>query len=866
MTSLLQPAPNIRVCTVRDGRSSPRLQNGIFPFRHVPRNSISSPTSKARTFALLEKTLGTIISDLDVKIRHFCDMGNLDKAVELLPLESNLELMTYCMLLQLCADRKSLNNGRKVHSALVSRGAAVNGIMGAKLVFMYVRCGDLKQAREVFNTVANEKVFLWNLMISEYAKVGEFKECVAMFQKMLALNVELNSHTFTSVLKFLSASGSSSGGEAVHGCAVKMGLSSYNNVANALIAFYFKVGRVENAFKVFDELSDRDVVSWNSMISGCVANNAAEEALEAFLEMLQAGVAVDSATLINVLSACAGRGSLQLGRAAHGLAVKSGCAEEVTVSNVLIDMYSKCGDLIEAGRVFDRMRERSVVSWTSLMAGFTREGLSGKAISLFRRMDEEGVKPDVCMITSVLHACALAGSLESGRAVHDLVRKNGLGASLAVCNALIDMYAKCGAMADGRRVFDELRTRRDVVSWNALIGGYTRNRLYNEAVGMFVQMQPELRPDGFTVACVLPAFANLAELVKGRQIHGYALRNGFSSDLRVANALIDMYVKCGALVLARSLFDSLPVKNPVSWCLMVAGYAKHGLGREAIDAFTRICHAGIPLDEASFISILRACSHSGLLDEGYRIFNVMRHSCGIEARLEHYACIVEMLSRAGKLPQAYTFIRKMPVEPDARIWGSLLAGCRVHHDVKLAEKVAEEVFRLEPENTGYYLLLANVYAEAERWEEVEKLKKRISRRGSSSCSWIQVGGKVEIFFAGGDVNHPQKNKIDALLAELRNKMGEEGKRPKMKYALIDAEEVEKEAARCGHSESLAMAFGVLNGPPGKPVRVIKNHRVCVECHETAKLMSKVTRREIIIRDSNRFHRFKDGACSCRGYC
>ncbi|BFG27957.1 hypothetical protein CerSpe_142310 [Prunus speciosa] len=293
----------------------------------------------------------------------------------------------------------------------------------------------------------------------------------------------------------------------------------------------------------------------------------------------------------------------------------------------------------------------------------------------------------------------------------------------------------------------------------------------------------------------------------------------------------------------------------------------HGFGREAITAFNEMRKSGIKPDSISFISILYACSHSGLLDEAWRFFDSMRNEYSIVPKLEHYACMVDLLARTGNLTKAYKFINKMPIEPDATIWGSLLCGCRIHHDVKLAEKVAERVFELEPENTGYYVLLANIYAEAEKWEAVKTLRERIGRQGlkkNPGCSWIEIKGKVQIFVAGNS-SHPQATKIESLLKRLRLKMKEEGYSPKMQYALIDADEMEKEVALCGHSEKLAIAFGILNLPPEKTIRVTKNLRVCGDCHEMAKFISKTSRREIVLRDSNRFHHMKDGSCSCRGF-
>ncbi|CAI0475993.1 unnamed protein product [Linum tenue] len=574
---------------------------------------------------------------------------------------------TYCAVLQLCGELKSLQDGKEVHSVISCNDVQINGILGTRLVFMYVSCGELSQGRLVFDQVVNEKVFLWNLMINEYAKVEDFAECVYLFQKMLNAGIAADSYTFSCILKCFAASGCS---------------------------------------------------------------------------------------------------DLSLGRSVHSFGIKLHFNKETKFCNILLDMYSKCGDLAAASRVFEKTSERSVVSWTSMIQAYSRSGLLHDAIRLFHEMTSSGTKPDIFTLSAVLHACASSGSLESGKSVHNYITGQGLESNLFVCNALMDMYAKCGSMEDASLVFSQM-----------------------------------------------------------------------------------------------------PVKDIISWNTIIAGYGMHGFGKEAIRAFEEMRRDGIKPDGVSFISVLYACSHSGLVNEGWRFFNIMQKECKIEPSLEHYACMVDLLSRSGKLQMAYEFIKGMPIKPDATIWGALLCGCRIHHDVKLAERVAEHVFELEPENARYYVLLANIYAEAEKWEEVKELRVKIGRRGLKKhpgCSWIEVKGKVHVFVAK-DGSHPEVRKIEALLRKVREGMKKEGFSPKLRYALMNGDDLEKEMALCGHSEKLAMGFGILNLPPGKTVRVMKNLRVCRDCHEMAKFMSKTTGREIILRDSNFFHHFKDGSCSCRGF-
>lgn len=873
------PTPTIFWLSSPAGHDHRGLVN--FKFRYsfvfVKPNSRFSFSNSA--YACAEKiyipaleTKGNVDVELDNsgKISDLCEVGDLRNAMELLCncRNANFELDTYGSILQLCAEQKSIRDGRRVHSIIESNGVVVDGIVGAKLVFMYVKCGDLKEGRRIFDKLSEKKkVFLWNLLISEYCGSGNYGDSISLFKQMQELGIKPNTYTFSSVLKCFAAVARVEEGRQVHGLICKLGFTSYNTVVNSLISFYFVRRKVSCAQKLFDELSDRDVISWNSMISGYVKNGSEDKGIEIFIKMLAFGVDVDLATLVNVLVACANMGTLLLGKAVHSYSIKAAALDrEVMFNNTLLDMYSKCGDLNSAIRVFEKMDEKTVVSWTSMIAGYVREGLSDGAIKLFDEMKSRGVEPDVYAVTSILHACAVNCNLNSGTIVHNYIKENNLESNSFASNALMDMYAKCGSMEDAHNVFSHMK-RKDVISWNTMIGGYSKNSLPNEALDLFAEMQRELKPDSTTVACILPACASLAALDRGREIHGYALRNGYSKDKYVVNALVDMYVKCGLLVLAQSLFDMIPDKDLVSWTVMIAGYGMHGFGSEAVNSFKQMRIAGIEPDEVSFISILYACSHSGLLDEGWKFFNIMKRECQIEPKLEHYACMVDLLARTGKLAKARKFIETMPIKPDATIWGALLCGCRIHHDVILAEKVAERIFELEPENTGYYVLLANIYAEAEKWEEVQKLRKKIGQRGlkkNPGCSWIEIKGKVNIFVAG-DRSKPQAKKIELLLNRLRNKMKEDGYFPKTRYALLNADEREKEAALCGHSEKLAMAFGMLNLPPGKTIRVTKNLRICGDCHEMAKFMSKTTKREIILRDSSRFHHFKDGYCTCRGY-
>lgn len=787
-----------------------------------------------------------------------------------------IDSVTLLSVLPACAELGYELVGKVIHGYSVKTGLlwelgslerGVDENLGSKLVFMYVKCGELGYAQKVFDVMSSKSnIHVWNLLMGGYAKIGEFQESLFLFEKMHDNGITPDEHTFSCLIKCVTSLYGGRDGLVVHGYLVKLGFGAQCAVCNALILFYAKSNRTEDAILLFDGMPHRDVISWNSIISGCTFNGLHNKAIDLFLRMWLQGHELDSATLLSVLPACAQLHHWFLGRVVHGYSVKTGLIGETSLSNVLLDMYSNCSDWRSTNKIFRNMDQKNVVSWTAIITSYTRAGLFDKVAGLFQEMGLEGIRPDNFAITSALHAFAGNELLKHGKSVHGYAIRNGMEKVLPVTNALMEMYTKCGNMEEARLIFDGVMSK-DMISWNTLIGGYSRNNLANEAFSLFTEMLLQLRPNAVTMTCILPAAASLSSLERGREMHAYALRRGYLEDDFVANALMDMYVKCGALLLAQRLFDRLSNRNLISWTIMVAGYGMHGRGREAIALFEQMRLRGIEPDAASFSAILYACSHSGLRDEGWRFFDAMRHEHKIEPRLKHYNCMVDLLINTGNLNEAYEFIDSMPIDPDSSIWVSLLNGCRIHRDIKLAEEVAERVFELEPGNTGYYVLLANIYAEAEKWEAVRKLRNKIGGRGlreKTGCSWIEARGKVQVFVSDNQ-NHPQGARIAEFLDEIARRMQEEGHDPKKKYVLMGADDAVHDEALCGHSSKLAVAFGVLNLSEGRPIRVTKSSRVCTHCHEAAKFMSKMCNREIMLRDSNRFHHFEQGRCSCRGY-
>eukprot|EP01018_Ginkgo_biloba_P008630 Gb_28771 [translate_table: standard] len=560
--------------------------------------------------------------------------------------------------------------------------------------------------------------------------------------------------------------------------------------------------------------------------------------------------------------------------------------------------YAQNGHVNEALKLFQQMPERDVVSWTTMIAGYAQNGYFDKALNHFRRMQLTGVETNSDTFTSVLPACANLVSLHYGKEVHENIIRSGFQSDVFVGSAIVDMYAKCGKIDDARHVFDKMPERnvvtwnaliagyaqdarfdmalelfqkmpiRNVVSWTAMIAGYAQGGHSGEALGFFREMQlTRVTPDSDTFASVLPACANLVILHAGKEVHENIIRSGFQSDIFVGNALVDMYAKCGSIENARQVFDKMPRQDVISWTAMIVGYAMHGHGKEALQLFKQMQQSGTKPDNVTFVGVLSACCHAGLVDDGYQFFGVMSRDYHIAPAMEHYCCMVDLLGRAGHLDEAQDFINKMPIEPNAAVWGSLLGSCRVHTNIELGKCVAEHLFELDPNNPAHYVTLSNIYATAGKWDDVEKVRKMMKARRVKKmpgCSWIEVNNKVYTFVIG-DRSQPEMQEIYTKLDILSGQMKEAGYVPSTNFALHDVEDEQKEHILCHHSEKLAIAFGLINMPPGIPIRIVKNLRVCGDCHVATKFISKIVMREIIVRDANRFHHFKDGWCSCGDY-
>ncbi|KAJ4843683.1 hypothetical protein Tsubulata_016595 [Turnera subulata] len=527
-------------------------------------------------------------------------------------------------------------------------------------------------------------------------------------------------------------------------------------LATGLIKSYFQNGQITEARILFDELPERDVVAWTSMIAGYTSCNENALAWNMFCDMVKNGDdPPNSYTMSSVLKACKGMKCLSCGGLAHGLAVKSGFLDGfVYVENALMDMYATCSVSMEdAYMVFSGIREKNAVSWTTLVTGYTHRGNGHRALQIFRQMLLEEAELNPYTISIVVRACTSIGSQIYGKQIHTAVIKHGFGTNLPVMNSVLDMYCRCGCLWEGERYFHEM-SQKDLISWNTLISGYERSNSI-ESLVIFSKMELEgFSPNCFTFTSLVAACANLAALHCGQQVHGGIICRGLDGNSALANALIDMYAKCGNVTDSRKIFNDMPCKNLVSWTSMMIGYGAHGFGKQAVELFDEMVISGIIPDQIVFMAVLSACSHAGLVDQGLKYFNCMTDDYSIKPNQEIYGCVVDLLGRAGRVEEAYRLIRRMPFNADASVWGALLGACKAHNFPKLGILAAQRILDLEPNLVGTYVVLSNFYALEGKWGEFARTRKSMRDIGSkkeAGRSWIEIRNQVYSFVVGDKV-------------------------------------------------------------------------------------------------------------------
>uniref|UniRef100_A0A1D1YTS7 Pentatricopeptide repeat-containing protein At2g29760, chloroplastic n=1 Tax=Anthurium amnicola TaxID=1678845 RepID=A0A1D1YTS7_9ARAE len=688
--------------------------------------------------------------------------------------------------------------------------------------------GDLGYAFQLFSRVPRPSTFLWNTLIKACSRHGDPGESIRLYRRMRREGMEPDAHTFQFLFRACGLSASVQEGRAGHGSFLRAFGEGGVLVGNSLIHMYSELGFMDAARRVFDEVNQKDVVSWTTMVGG----------------------------------------------------------------------YAKARLVDEARMVFDEMPVRNVVSWTSLMAAYSQVGRAEEAVAVFKGMLLLDVMPDSVAIVSVLSACSQLRDLELGKWVHLYVDEQKIRISRNLTVALVDMYSKCGDLSSARRVFDstgwnilpacnamidgycklghldmarslfDFMDDRDIISFNSMISGYIQNSKFEEALTVFAELRASgLKPDNVSMVSLLTACASLGTLEQGKTLHGYILVSAIPPDVFLGTALLDMYAKCGRIDQALLVFEMMDEKDMLAWTAIISGLAMNGKGKIALDYFLLMQEEGIRPNAVAYIGVLSACSHSGLVDDGRRHFEEMRTLHRIEPEIEHYGCMIDLLARGGHLSEAEGLVESMPMEPNSVIWASLLAACSIHRNLDLAEKAAKHLLHLEPHADAVYVQLCNIYARSGQSAHASEIRRMMEKRGikkTAGCSSIVVLGQVHEFIAG-DKSHPEILEIQKMMHEISKRLKVAGYVPNISRVIIDIDEEEKEQNLFAHSERMAVAFGLMKLSSHLPIHILKNLRICEDCHLAIKFISKIWNRNIIVRDRSRFHHFTDGQCSCNDF-
>ncbi|XP_026661830.2 pentatricopeptide repeat-containing protein At5g04780, mitochondrial-like [Phoenix dactylifera] len=692
--------------------------------------------------------------------------------------------------------------------------------------------------------------------------------------------------------------------ELLHSRAIKVGLARDGQVGPGLLNLYAKCSCLDLAHKLFAEIRERDVFAWTILISGFSRNEEYETGLRLFIRMLTEGILPNRFTLASVLKCCRGSNNLKMGKGIHGWIIRNGVRLDVVLQNSILDFYAKSSTFEYAERVFEMMNERDAISWNIMIGAHLQNGdidgsmkifkmsplcdvsswntiingqmqnrLDMNALQILYHMVEIGPKFNQFTVSMALVLAGKLALLELGRQLHGQILRFGYEHDAFVRNSLIDMYCKCGKIEFSSIIFDSSSQCIDglmpkTIAWSSMVSGYVQNGRGEEALELFRRMFHEgVKVDQFTLTSIAAACSDAGILEQGRQVHACVEKLGHGFDTFLASAITDMYAKCGSLEDACKTFNSFHSQNVVLWTSIIGSYALHGQGKEAIQLFESMLQDKIMPNEITFVGVLSACSHAGLVEEGYKYFRSMQEDHGIVPDIEHYTCMVDLLGRAGLLEKAKDFIHENNISHHTVVWRTLLSACRVHNNIEMAIQASEQQVRFEPCDPGSYILLSHIHAAKRKWGQAFKLRNLMQERGirkQPGQSWIQLKNKIHTFVVG-DRSHPQTDEIYSYLEYLIGRLKELGYSSRTDLVLHDVEEEQKESALNYHSEKLAIAYGIISTPGGSPLRVMKNLRICVDCHEAIKYVSQATGREIIVRDTYRFHHFKDGKCSCGDY-
>lgn len=777
-----------------------------------------------------------------------------------------LDSHTYGELLRRCIYLNDPISTKAIHCDIFKRGIRLDLYDSNILLNAYVKAGFAKDASNLFDEMPERNNVSFVTLIQGNACC---EDPVGHYTRLHREGHELNPHVFTSFLKWFVRVDKAEIGWSLHSPIVKLGFDSDAYVGTALVNAYAVCGFVDSARSVFEGICCKDDVAWAGIVSCYVENGCLEDSLELLSRMGMDGFMPNNYTFASALKASIGLGEFDYAKSVHGRILKTCYELDPRVGIGLLQLYTQLGDMSDALKVFSEVPKSDVVPWSLMIARFGQNGFCDEAVDLFIRMRQAFVVPNEFTFTSILNACAVGKCYGLGRQLHGLVVKGGVDLDVYVSNALIDVYAKCEKMDTAVKLFAELSNRNEV-SWNTIIVGYANLDEAEEALSLFREaLRYHVSVTEVTCSSAIGVCASLASMELGAQVHGLAIKTSNAEKVAVSNSLIDMYAKCGDIKDAQSVFDEIETKDVPSWNALISGYSTHGLSREALRIFDIMKDSDCKPNVLTFLGVLSGCSNAGLVDEGVECFESMIRDHGIEPCLEHYTCMVRLLGRSGQLERAVKLIEGIPYKPSVMIWRAMLSASIGQNNEELARRSAEEILKIDPRDEATYVLLSNMYAGAKQWANVASVRRSMKEKGvkkEPGLSWIEHQGDVHYFSVGRLSHHPDVKLINGMLEWLNMKAKRAGYVPDRKAVLHDMDDEEKDKRLWFHSERLALAYGLVRMPSSRNrILIIKNLRICSDCHSAMKVISSKVQRDLVIRDMNRFHHFHDGVCSCGDY-
>ncbi|QCD77166.1 pentatricopeptide repeat-containing protein At4g04370 [Vigna unguiculata] len=676
---------------------------------------------------------------------------------------------TFPSLLKACSSLNLFSLGLSLHQRVLVKGLSLDPYIASSLINFYAKFGCVDVARKVFDFMPVRNVVPWTTIIGCYSRMGHVSEAFFLFDGMRHQGIPPSSVTMLNLLLGVSELATV---QCLHGCAILCGFVSDINLSNSFLNVYGKCGKIDDSRKLFDHMDERDLVSWNSLISAYSQIGNLCEVLLLLKTMRVQGFMLDLQTFGSVLSVAASRGELKLGRCLHGQILRAGFDLDAHVETSLIVTYLKCGNIDIAFRMFERSSDKDVVLWTAMISGLAQSGSADKALAVFRRMLKFRVKPSTATITNVITACARLGSFNLGASIHGYILRQELHMDIGVQNSLVTMYANCGRLGQSSIVFN-MMDKRDLVSWNAMVAGYVQNGYVCKAMFLFNEMRSDHQtPDSITIVSLLQGCASTGQLHLGKWIHGFVIKNGLRQCILVDTSLVDMYGKCGDLDTAQRCFNQMPSHDLVSWSAIISGYGYHGKGEIALRSYSKFLESGMKPNHVIFLSVLSSCSHNGLVEQGLNIYESMTKDFGIAPNLEHHACVVDLLCRAGRVEEALNVYKKKFSDPVLDVLGIILDACRANGNDELGDTIANDILLLRPTHAGNFVQLAHCYASTNKWEEVGEAWTHMRSLGLKKIpgwSFIDLHGRITTFFTDHN-SHPLFQEIVGTLKNLRKEM------------------------------------------------------------------------------------------------